>query len=1085
MVICPQKNSTMCGLSSKSVMVAFCLALFVSMLSGPAEAALQCYDCHGTRSTLDNRPVDAAFRNPSSGGFQGNHRTHLDSSASFNACNICHPGSSYTASHRDGQIKISPRINGSASTTYYPSYNNNTSSFSQASNPTMGTCSNVNCHFEAETPAWGTDPAVTNCGTCHGAPPSGTSSSYNGGAAGSHAKHDQYYHGSDNCNKCHTDNATFAHATSAGNRVLNISFATAPNNGNGSYTGQLNDYLPSQNNLFGDCTNTYCHSKGTSATPSDASPNITATWGGTLNANCYGCHGNDNSAAYRMGTVGSAAHIKHVQSYAYGCVKCHAATVSGNRTISNYANHINRQVNVAFNNSTTAENGTYAGTASPMTKIPGSASGTCANVYCHSNGNGGMPNNNTFTWDSPQGILGCTGCHSGNAASGAITTGKHPAHVNNAAVLGTNIGCAECHAKTVDSDANISNTLNHVNKLKDYSGVKAGQSGTYSTASGVCSAPYCHSDGKGTAKSMTSDNWKAATTLDCKGCHGSDAAPAFTSGTAGEPNYANLGAGVPRANSHEKHTTAGPAICDACHIGTTTSGTAIKAGSSLHVNKAIDVGFNSAKAGTGVGWSAGTKTCDNISCHGGTSAQWGGSVGCIDCHGSSTADTDYFTFAFNYSPTAKIHLTEWKTTGHGRMSSAASGPSGRYPGSNNPAANLPGNPCRYCHDNNVLHNYSGNPFRLKQHSQYGSRFDKECVYCHMQGTVPECLGCHNVDQVNGRSLAPQLENISSSGTRIPLWANNSSVHVPRPDHRPWQNSGGVPSCLSSSYLGTPCHYVDTLDSRQDAKLHNTGAGFWSLAQIADVKNQYMSMGVCLKCHDDDSNNKCTGCHTPPADNLKKYDLGYDPGSGHVKPKKAHASSVHFGFKHYRGSLLTGGVDPNGRATGIWKGGKFCWDCHDPHGDSNIFMIHDKVATQTDGRFGIPKQTARVIFTQKLDGSDYVKQSAPYTGICNVCHGADTHHYQAGGGDSHNSNTACIACHEHRFSDSHAEGSPCGSCHKNKPAPGHSAFGLPVYCLKCHTDSVAASSRGAPTTCREFRSATGTATSATGSPTAQG
>lgn len=55
----------------------FWMCLFSILLFGDAEAALQCYDCHGTRSTLDLRPEDATHRNISSGGFRGNHRQHL------------------------------------------------------------------------------------------------------------------------------------------------------------------------------------------------------------------------------------------------------------------------------------------------------------------------------------------------------------------------------------------------------------------------------------------------------------------------------------------------------------------------------------------------------------------------------------------------------------------------------------------------------------------------------------------------------------------------------------------------------------------------------------------------------------------------------------------------------------------------------------------------------------------------------------------------------------------------------------------------------------------------------------------------
>jgi hypothetical protein len=203
------------------------------------------------------------------------------------------------------------------------------------------------------------------------------------------------------------------------------------------------------------------------------------------------------------------------------------------------------------------------------------------------------------------------------------------------------------------------------------------------------------------------------------------------------------------------------------------------------------------------------------------------------------------------------------------------------------------------------------------------------------------------------------------------------------------------------------------------------------------------MGVCLKCHDDDSGDKCNSCHTPPVGNPMKYSLGFDPGTGFIKPQKAIASSVHFGYKHYRAY----------QSNGVWKGGKFCWDCHDPHGDNNIYMVQKKIATSTDGRFGKPLTRADVSFTRKQTGLDYARIEAPYDGICNVCHSFQSKHFTFRSGDNHNTGRICTTCHEHRFTDSHANKQPCTTCHNNKPVPRHSGFGLPKDCTKCHGGAI--------------------------------
>ncbi len=276
----------------------------------------------------------------------------------------------------------------------------------------------------------------------------------------------------------------------------------------------------------------------------------------------------------------------------------------------------------------------------------------------------------------------------------------------------------------------------------------------------------------------------------------------------------------------------------------------------------------------------------------------------------------------------------------------------------------------------------------------------------MQGVDGECLGCHNTPE----SLAPQLADITN-----PPFSQDHTSYV-----------DGQTSCVNS------CHSTD--ETR-----HHTGAGSWTEEQKADIKNQYMMMGVCLKCHDDDSDGKCSTCHTG-----EKYKLGFDPGTGFITAVKSKATSVHFGYKHYAEYV----------GNGVWKGGKFCWDCHDPHGDANIYMIHKNVATSTDGQFGKPLTRAEVVFTNNIDGSYYARYtSPPYNGICNVCHSNSGQHYRANGGDGHNISRKCTSCHEHRFTDSHASDQDCSTCHQNKPVPRHSGFSLPRDCTKCHTGTI--------------------------------
>jgi len=955
-----------------------CLLSFTSF--GEAEAALQCYDCHGTSSTPDIRPVDDSHRDVYSGGFRGNHRQHLGDGATQSSCSKCHPeNSTYSAAHRDGLIKISGKINASPLVT---TYNNTTSAFPQSSTPLLGSCNNVNCHFESATPDWGSEPLDTNCSTCHSSPPSDGS---HPSLSGPGKKHGDYLGtGAASCIKCHSDNATFAHATSAGMRNLVVKFTSAPNSG-GSYTGDLSypHYLPSQNPARnGTCAGLYCHSDGRGGAPF-----MTPQWSSSNPLPCYGCHGGrsadstqDNCNAV-LGVWSSATgkclpdltmspngHHRLVGPQwirKYPCHYCHSSTVDPSGAIKNYSSHVNGEKDIKMAPQWNID-GRPASAYNQVTKV-------CANVYCHSDGTTDPEVVRPFAWTEPK--TECYSCHG------------HPA--------------------------------------------------------GSCSNLNCH-DGR--IDSVTGKLWPVKTGW-----------PAGGEWMGAMPMFPNQGAGTPRANSHARHAQT-DFSCDQCHTKTIRGdcsschndgippggmGEVSHIDAAYHVNKEKDVDFKDMPSAI---YDKAAKTCTNVSCHSsGVDPVWGGSVNsaltCISCHGVTGADMDDYS-AFNGTQ-GRINLTDWETTGHGRYSSAVN--TGSYPKSKNPAADFPGNPCWYCHDNNALHKSTANPFRLQMHNQYKQRFEKECVYCHMEGTDLECISCH-VGQAE--SLSPQ----ATGGGVVFKERDGSSVTKYSGTHTYLNN------CISGG-----CHDADS--SR-----HKVNAGVWTTDQKADVKNQYMMMGVCLQCHDDDSSNQCTSCHLAPVDNPLKYALGFDPGTGFIKPRKARASAGHFGHKHYQGFKDSGGwlkhytsaksplFGTYSAVNGTWKGGKFCWDCHDPHGDKNIYMIHDKVATETDGIFGVPIKRAEVVFTDNASGTNYVTKSGAgvtvFNGICNVCHSPNSKHYTSNSGDGHNYSRPCTGCHQHRFADSHASQQSCDSCHTStKPIPKHTAFGLPRDCTKCHSGTV--------------------------------
>ena len=282
----------------------------------------------------------------------------------------------------------------------------------------------------------------------------------------------------------------------------------------------------------------------------------TARWGSALTArsnNCASCHGGDASNP-RFSNMSGGKHWKHIigYSYRYTCSDCHGTTATGNTTINTPSNHINSKIDVDFNN------GIWGGSYPTTGHAPGvDATRTCSSTYCHSNGHMGAGQVQVFvnmtgtrTWyGSERTSLGCSICH-GNAAGSTRPLWKTHRHVNTTInpQIGKGYVCTDCHA----NGGTALNRANYINKLVNYSGA---MSGKFTGASPVnCANFYCHSNGKGVYKSMVAAGWSLPTTLNCDGCHGSEAGqPALA---AGAPNYlAN--------NSHEKHVAVATTVSNA------------------------------------------------------------------------------------------------------------------------------------------------------------------------------------------------------------------------------------------------------------------------------------------------------------------------------------------------------------------------------------------------------------------------------------------------------------------------------------------------------------------------------------------
>ncbi|WP_305042337.1 CxxxxCH/CxxCH domain c-type cytochrome [Geoalkalibacter sp.] len=266
-------------------------------------------------------------------------------------------------------------------------------------------------------------------------------------------------------------------------------------------------------------------------------------------------------------------------------------------------------------------------------------SGSCSNVYCHSNGGRRNASGSkvagdfvavTVSWGGGKGaITGCTACHGNDAAS---MSGKNSAaHQKHLAKYACNV----CHAATAGGPtALISGAKGgtHVNGVADISfaeGYNLGGAtlgaGTYNQANGTC-AVYCHSDGK---SNLATPDWDDLASGACGSCHAVD--------------------GTSLSGSHAVHVSPSGANigCASCHGAGAGGGT--HAG---HVNGAVTL-------------LAGVCT----SCHAVNAGQpepaWGNaaSADCVTCHAGATTTSYTDNSSVVRQAAAK---TAYHASGHGK-----------------------------------------------------------------------------------------------------------------------------------------------------------------------------------------------------------------------------------------------------------------------------------------------------------------------------------------------------------------------------------------------------------------------------------
>ena len=420
-------------------------------------------NCHGMPPRDAARKANPHFNSMSS-AFSGNHQTHLSAVPAAADCSACHtPVSSTNFGHQNDIIEMQTNIHNSPANGQYKVAGAAIVFKNQTSIPVLGSCSSVNCHFENQTPVWGTSAASTNCATCHNASP----------VTFAHPQHTAVTV----CETCHSDHAIeakpFAHATSAG-RAITVTV--------GSYAGSNNNYLPSQTGrVTGSCTTSYCHSSGQSST--GAGPGISVTtplWSNTASLNCGSCHKNMGSD-----TTATGSHVKHAQNAKIACATCHAGYTE---TAVASPTHVNKNIDLGFSGAATGT--TYGkGTGYPAGS---GVYATCSTSYCHSNGQSSTGSGSAPAWGGA--VLGCGSCHV-DMSSNASATGSHIKHVQIYA-----ISCDVCHGTGYSASSVV--YPQHVNKSVNLASsivYSKGASFLPGAAYGSCSTASCHSNGQSLA----------------------------------------------------------------------------------------------------------------------------------------------------------------------------------------------------------------------------------------------------------------------------------------------------------------------------------------------------------------------------------------------------------------------------------------------------------------------------------------------------------------------------------------------------------------------------------------------------------
>jgi predicted CxxxxCH...CXXCH cytochrome family protein len=908
-----------------------------------------------------------AFTGTGSSPNTGSHTKHMAATFTGVTCGSCHlgaiAGTTGGATHANTFVDVAGGYTAGVTKHTAGTY--------------AGKCTSASCHANPyattgsiTTPTWAN--ASLGCGACHTAAGAFTGTgSYP--TTGSHTKHQAK---GALCADCHTGAIA---ATTGG---------TAHMDGNidvtNGYVANVTKHTSGSG--YSTCSTSVCHS------PYVAATGATATWGTSTGA-CAGCH---NGVGAFTGTGSSPATGSHVVHMADGatCGSCHSGAVSGT---TGGAAHADGNIDVI--------NG-YTANVTKHTVNTGYV-GSCSTSNCHGNGT------SSPVWGTVSGLQTCLKCHgyrstgwkslAGATAATDTKVGAHFNHISSTTYkYSPAYACKTCHSGGINGPAYTStghnDTATPTEVLFTTLASAKGSVPTYSSATGTCSAVYCHGANMNSNVSnapvtqpLTAPVWKTSFLVG-----GASSSLGNGSTTSGSGDCARCHGYPPMTADHA--TVTSKADCIGCHTHVKATGDGFT-DASLHINGVVEATGNctschAALKGKRVNIMQQFTSVKN-SHHYQGSAKIDNKV-CYACHWEANSDGSANTTYHGKSAASSVDLVVWGTST--TRPSAYTGNSVTYLSGGATASARSemakiNTHCLGCHNDTnkttaIFATDSGTPSKYSWEAlsttkggfgtaaqSIASKYSDTTTTTwgkftgnatNTKNLQTKALSAHGNASVNQRGWSTLGDNQQST-TAVTNFPNTSgSVAVLCFD---CHNSHGSGAGAASANAVTSS-YSSATGKKKGAILKDTSAGYGGYAVAYRpysggnyaAKNVYKAgAGLCFDCH----NNASTGAYTSAGNSTP---WGYSATFGATGNIHGYNDTPYFGKSGgvfamtktytYKGLTSNIGSLPSMAAN---KGGHFgassnltttttnnmsigglCTPCHDPHGVSAGILTANRV-----------------------------------------------------------------------------------------------------------------------------------------------